>query len=129
VTHTKDEWNWKRLSLIAIAFGCFFTLLSGSLPWAYRELAQEPWAVDTSPDGRFRLEYFAAPFLPFRPLTARGWGCTDCPGYLRLIDARTGGEIEGKYFRMMHEVSNGIHWEKHRVRIRLFANWVLPAND
>jgi hypothetical protein len=116
-----------RLSLLLSVLAASLMLAAAGLfPWLYKQLDHEPWAVSTSPDGRFRLEYYAIPFLPLRPDRYIGLGCTDCPGYLRLVDREGGKILAEKYFRMQHELSSGVEWRPREVRVRRFVTWILP---
>lgn len=116
-----------RPALLLTVLAASITLAAAGLfPWLYKPFDHAPWAVSTSPDGRFRLEYFAIPFLPLRPDRYIGMGCTDCPGYLRLVDREGGSILAEKYFRMEHELSSGVEWRPHEVRVRRFVTWDLP---
>ena len=110
---------------ITSAFFLICILISGLFPWVYKQLDHEPRAINYSPDKRFSIEYYSIPFLPFRPHYYAGIGCTDCPGYIRLVN-NSGDVLEEKYFQTRHEVSSGVDWEKGVVRMKLFANWELP---
>lgn len=101
-------------------------LSAAFLPWAYKRFPHEPWATKRSPDGRFRMEYYAVPFLPFRPQYLRGMGCTDCPGYVRLVDSKNEVILQEKYFHTGDEISGGVNWGHQQVSIKLFAQWELP---
>jgi len=111
-------------SLIIILLLSF--ILAGILPWVYKQFDHEPWAIDYSPDRRFRVEYYAIPFLPFRLHYYKGMGCTDCPGYVRLLQNIDGKILQEKYFQMSHDISNKIIWEEDNVSIKLFVSWPLP---
>lgn len=99
---------------------------AGLYPWVYKQFEQEPFAVKESPDGRFRLEYHAIPFLPFRPHEMIGMGCTDCPGYLKLVDTERKRTLAEKYFQTRHELTSGVEWRRGEVRVKRFATWSLP---
>jgi len=112
----------RTLTIIALAW----LLLAAGGPWLYKQFDREPWATNTSPDGRFRLAYYAVPFLPYRLSSYNGMGCSDCPGYVRLVDKAKKNVLQEKYFQMSHDVSGGISWDRSEVRIKLFAAWPLP---
>ena len=112
------------LFFILILFSAL-VVISGVFPWLYK-LQSRPYAVRWSPDMRFRLEYHAIPFVPFKPHHYIGMGCTDCPGFVRLVDTANHRTLEEAYFETRHEISGGVQWEPHEVGIKVFAVWPLP---
>lgn len=104
-----------------------FILFVGCFPWVYKQYDHDPLSANYSPDGRFRIEYYAIPFLPFKPYDYFwGFGCSDCPGYVRLVENNTGKVLQEKYFDMGQSLSSGPKWEEKEVSIKLFATWTLP---
>lgn len=126
MSRTDPKKMFRVMVIIAgsILFGSF--LFAGFYPWVYKQFNYEPILVKYSPDKRFKIEYHSIPFLPFRPHYYTGIGCTDCPGYVRLIDNSNETILQEKYFHTRHEVSSGIDWKKQEVSMKLFANWRLP---
>lgn len=119
-----------RLALLPLALAASLALAAvGLFPWFYKQIDHEPFAVSDSPDGRFRLEYYAIPFLPLRPDLFIGMGCMDCPGYLRLVDREANKMLVEKYFQMRQELSSGVEWKPDEVSVRRFVTWELPEDD
>lgn len=109
------------LNLVLIFF--LIVLISWGFPWLYKLLDHEQlFKPSYSPDDGYRIEYYAIPFLPLKPYKYIGFGCSDCPGYIRLINNKTGKILQEEYFDMAQQVRVAIKWKKGKVYLRGFMS-------
>ena len=101
-------------------------MVFGLTPWIYKQFPHEQlFEASYSPDRKYRIEYYAIPFLPFKPYKYKGLGCSDCPGYIQLIDNTSNIVLAEQYFKSTQVVQDTVTWEDDMVYIRSFVNWRL----
>ncbi len=96
-------------------------------PYLYVNIKNQPYQAVYSPEKKYRLEYFNAPFVPFGfPYSLKGKGCTDfCPGYIQLIENKTDKLIADGFYAARIELS-APRWYTDMVSIVGLYQWELP---
>lgn len=96
-------------------------------PYLYINIKNQPYHVIYSPENKYRLEYFDAPFAPFSfPYSLKGNSCTDwCPGYIQLIENKTDKLIADGFYAARIALSTP-RWYTDTVSIVSLYQWKLP---
>ena len=79
------------------------------------------YARRVSPDGRFAIVVNRCEMRFAFP----GQG-GDAPGYVRLVDVKTGNVLEKTDIDMVHTFPS-VEWHPHRVSMPLLVEWELPV--
>lgn len=113
----------KDIYLGLIVFVFIVVLMSWGFPWIYKLFDHEQLLKPSySPDNKYRIEYYAIPFLPLRPHKYIGFGCSDCPGYIRLLDNETNEVLQEEYFEMTQQVSASVKWKEDKAYLKGFTS-------
>ncbi len=88
--------------------------------FGWRESSAGIYKTFRSPDERYRVEVWRYPEFYAAPGDSGG-----APGFVRLIDSKSGKTIERKPTEMVMLIDS-VRWNSSSVDIKLFAEWPLP---
>lgn len=103
-----------------IIIGVSVALAVGSAFVGWRETSAGIYKTFRSPDERYRVEVWRYPELYAAPGDSGG-----APGFVRLVDSKSGKTIERKATEMVMLIDS-VRWSSSSVDIKLFAEWSLP---
>jgi len=111
-------------SLAILVAGVLFI---GLFPYIYKVFPHTPRHVVMSPDKQYRIEYHNILFIPFleNPRIG-GTACTECPGYIKLVNNRNSRVLNYKFYSMKLQIMSRVIWYEDSVRIPAFISWDLP---
>ena len=84
--------------------------LWGIYPYIHITIFNTPYEISQSPDEKYSLEYYHAPFtpfgFPFYSITSRLAFAECCfPGYIRLVNNQTDSRISGVFYESTYGFS------------------------
>lgn len=117
----------KKIAAAFLVMLIVVVLFVSLFPYIYKAFPHTPRRVIYSPDKQYSIEYYDILFVPFlKNPRIGGSACTECPGYIRLIDKQNNRILNDKFYSMKLQIMSRVIWYDDSVRIPAFIVWNLP---